>query len=66
MKKNIVSPFIELLWDIVSDPHSDHLIYWSSNGTSFYIIDQEMFTFDVLSRHFKHANLSSFIRQVTI
>lgn len=64
MKKNIISPFIELIWDIVSDPSLDHILSWSPNGTSFCIHNQELFSQDILARHFKHSNLSSFIRQV--
>lgn len=65
MKKNVVSPFIELIWDLISNPDSDHIVSWSPNGTSFCIIDPQAFADIILSKHFKHANISSFVRQVS-
>ena len=39
MSKSEVSKFIETLWEIVSDGGCDHIIGWSSGGTSFFIYD---------------------------
>lgn len=64
MKKNIISPFIELIWDIIQDPNYSHAICWGPNGTSFYITDPEAFSTEILAKNFKHGNLSSFVRQV--
>lgn len=64
MKKNVVSPFIEMIWEIVSDPLSDHIIRWSPNGTSFCITSPSAFAEEILTTSFKHGNISSFVRQV--
>jgi hypothetical protein len=66
MRRNTVSQFIETIWEIVSDPNSDSIIRWSPHGTSFSILDTEIFAKDIVPHHFNHSNLSSFIRQVTL
>ena len=66
MKKNVVSPFIEMIWEIVSDPQTDNIIAWSPNGTSFCITDSKLFADDILTTSFKHGNISSFVRQVIL
>lgn len=66
MRKNAVSQFIETIWEIVSDPNSDVIIRWSSHGTSFSILDTDLFAKEIIPQHFNHSNLSSFIRQVRL
>lgn len=66
MKKNVVSPFIEMIWEIVSDPETDPIITWSANGTSFCILNPDLFAEQILTTSFKHGNISSFVRQVTL
>lgn len=64
MKKNVVSPFIEMIWEIVSDPQTDHIVSWNPNGTSFCITNSQIFADEILTTSFKHGNISSFVRQV--
>lgn len=64
MKRNTVSQFIETIWEIVSDPLCDEIIRWNPHGTSFSILDTEIFEKNIIPRYFNHSNLSSFIRQV--
>ena len=64
MRRNTVSQFIETIWEIVSDPDSDEIICWNPHGTSFSILDTDLFASNIIPKHFNHSNLSSFIRQV--
>lgn len=65
MKKNVVSPFIEMIWELVSDPETDHIVSWGTNGTSFCITEPRLFADEILTTKFKHGNISSFVRQVS-
>lgn len=59
-----IPQFIRKLFNILNDPrHSEH-IHWSQNGDSFIIVDPIEFCNTVLASHFKHSNISSFIRQL--
>lgn len=58
------SPFVEKTYNLVDSPETDHIISWSDNGTSFTIWKPELLERDLLSKHFKHSNMSSFIRQL--
>lgn len=43
MRRNVVSQFIESIWEIVSDAESDDVICWNAHGTSFLILDTQLF-----------------------
>jgi len=64
MTKSTISPFVELIWNIIEDPNTHHIVTWGPNGTSFYILDPSGFVQNILSRFFRHGNISSFVRQV--
>ncbi|CAM0872080.1 unnamed protein product [Alopecurus aequalis] len=59
-----VAPFLTKLYEMVSDPATDHVISWTDAGNSFVVSDAHAFERDLLRRHFKHSNFSSFIRQL--
>ena len=59
-----VNAFIAKLWRILNDEHYAHLIHWDSKGLGFMITDPTAFSKTILPVFFKHANLSSFIRQL--
>lgn len=59
-----VPPFLTKVYDMVSDPATDKVISWTQAGSSFVISDSHAFERDLLRRHFKHSNFSSFIRQL--
>lgn len=63
MHKN--SPeFIEKLYAMLEDGCNEQYIRWNINGLSFIIINPPEFARNVLENHFKHGNLSSFVRQL--
>ncbi|TSS72712.1 Heat shock factor protein 4 [Bagarius yarrelli] len=63
---NNVPAFLTKLWMLVEDPETNHLICWSTTGTSFHVFDQGRFAKEVLPKYFKHNNMASFIRQLNM
>ncbi|KAJ2068868.1 Heat shock transcription factor [Coemansia sp. S155-1] len=61
-----VTPFLNKLRSMVDDRSSDDLIRWSEDGLSFVVLRHEEFAKEVLPRFFKHANFSSFVRQLNM
>ncbi len=59
-----VAPFIIKTYDMVNDAATDHIISWTSDGTSFTVKSTETFSKELLPLHFKHNNFSSFVRQL--
>ncbi|KAI8467345.1 MAG: hypothetical protein J3K34DRAFT_37862 [Monoraphidium minutum] len=57
-------PFLTKTYDIVEDPSSDPIVSWGPDGTSFIVWKPPEFSRDLLPRHFKHNNFSSFVRQL--
>eukprot|EP00475_Leptophrys_vorax_P039911 TRINITY_DN730_c0_g1_i1.p1 TRINITY_DN730_c0_g1~~TRINITY_DN730_c0_g1_i1.p1 ORF type:complete len:259 (-),score=78.84 TRINITY_DN730_c0_g1_i1:82-858(-) len=56
--------FMEKLRSILEDASLHHLVRWMEYGASFEVSNPEQFASQVLPRYFKHANFSSFIRQL--
>jgi hypothetical protein len=56
--------FIASLWHMVDDHSTDDLISWAPDGRSFIVKDKEGLQEQLLPIHFKHANFSSFMRQL--
>ncbi|KAK1784870.1 hypothetical protein P4O66_018309 [Electrophorus voltai] len=61
-----VPAFLNKLWTLVEDPDTNHLICWSTTGTSFHVFDQGRFAKEVLPKYFKHNNMASFVRQLNM
>lgn len=58
--------FVSKLYQMVSDPSTDHLIKWSSTGESFLVLKPEDFAKSLCSLFFKHNNWQSFVRQLNM
>uniref|UniRef100_G1TSK3 HSF-type DNA-binding domain-containing protein n=1 Tax=Oryctolagus cuniculus TaxID=9986 RepID=G1TSK3_RABIT len=61
-----IPSFLAKLWSLVEDPALDELVCWSQSGQSFYIMDEQIFSKEVLPKYFKHNNMSSFVRQLNL
>ncbi|KAL3532638.1 hypothetical protein ACH5RR_006159 [Cinchona calisaya] len=57
-------PFLKKTFELVDDPETDSVISWSSTSTSFVVWDPHKFSRELLPKHFKHNNFSSFVRQL--
>ena len=49
---------------ILEDKNYINIVRWSTGGNSFLIVEPNEFAKIVLSHHFKHSNISSFVRQL--
>ncbi|KAF7731403.1 hypothetical protein EC973_000211 [Apophysomyces ossiformis] len=58
--------FVHKLYNMVVDKQYQHLIAWNYTGTSFVVCNIMEFSRDVLPKHFKHSNFSSFVRQLNM
>ncbi|CAA3008386.1 heat stress transcription factor A-2-like [Olea europaea subsp. europaea] len=59
--KEVAPPsFLKKTFEMVDDPNTDSLISWSSTRNSFIVWDPHKFSMDLLPKHFKHNNFSSF------
>ncbi|KAI5181099.1 hypothetical protein PAEPH01_2795, partial [Pancytospora epiphaga] len=62
--KTNLPQFIEKLYSILNDSQYASCIGWGLSDDSFVIINPSEFSTNVLAKHFKHRNLSSFVRQL--
>ena len=46
------------------EPGTQSLIHWAPHGQSFLVTNEYLFAQQVMRRHFKHTNFSSFVRQL--
>ncbi|GJQ12702.1 hypothetical protein GpartN1_g4493.t1 [Galdieria partita] len=60
----ISSPFLRKLLSIVEEMDTQHLCSWTKSGWSFVVWHPIRFENEVLPRHYKHSNFSSFVRQL--
>ncbi|GLC55979.1 hypothetical protein PLESTB_001051300 [Pleodorina starrii] len=51
-------------YDLVDDPATDSIVSWGPDGCSFIVWKPPEFARDLLPKHFKHNNFSSFVRQL--
>ncbi|KAE8077485.1 hypothetical protein FH972_016045 [Carpinus fangiana] len=61
---NPLPPFLRKLYAMVDDPATDSVVSWSDGNNSFVVWNAHEFAAKLLPKHFKHKNLSSFIRQL--
>uniref|UniRef100_A0A2N9G7T6 HSF-type DNA-binding domain-containing protein n=1 Tax=Fagus sylvatica TaxID=28930 RepID=A0A2N9G7T6_FAGSY len=57
-------PFLTKTFDMVDDLSTNHIVSWNRLGTNFVVWDPHSFSTNLLPRHFKHNNFSSFVRQL--
>ncbi|KAI8047592.1 HSF-type DNA-binding-domain-containing protein [Gilbertella persicaria] len=65
-KSNSSNTFVHKLYNMVVDTQYQHLIAWNYTGSSFIVCNIMEFSRDVLPKHFKHNNFSSFVRQLNM
>lgn len=58
--------FVSKLHEMVNDSQYQHLISWNFSGTSFVVCNIMEFSRELLPKHFKHNNFSSFVRQLNM
>ncbi|OIT20096.1 PREDICTED: heat stress transcription factor A-2-like [Nicotiana attenuata] len=64
LRDMVPPPFLKKTFEMVDDPNTDSIISWSNTKISFVVWDPHKFSIDLLPKHFKHNNFSSFIRQL--
>ena len=60
-----VSPFLAKTFELVEDPATDGVVSWGAARNSFVVRDPHAFAAELLPRRFKHANFSTFLRQLS-
>ncbi|CAO3689063.1 unnamed protein product [Umbelopsis ramanniana] len=66
VKMSSNNTFVHKLYNMVVDVQYQHLIAWNYTGSSFIVCNIMEFSRDVLPKHFKHNNFSSFVRQLNM
>lgn len=61
---NNASEFVRKLFRMLEDPSHQDVARWGKEGDTFVVVEGEKFTRSILPKHFKHSNMSSFIRQL--
>ncbi|CAN6216543.1 unnamed protein product [Urochloa humidicola] len=59
-----VPPFLAKTFELVEDPATDAVVSWGAARNSFVVWDPHKFAAGLLPRRFKHANFSTFLRQL--
>jgi hypothetical protein len=65
-QRRLIPVFLAKLFDIVSNPQLSHIVCWTKKGDNFKVLDESMFCQQILALHFKHSNMSSFVRQLNM
>ncbi|OIW02805.1 hypothetical protein TanjilG_29581 [Lupinus angustifolius] len=63
-QKSVPAPFLTKTYQLVDDSHTDHIVSWSHDQTTFVVWRPSQFATDLLPNYFKHNNFSSFVRQL--
>lgn len=58
------APFLTKTFQLVDDPTTDHVVSWGEDDATFVVWRPPEFARDILPKHFKHNNFSSFVRQL--
>lgn len=66
LKSGKVSKFILRLYEMINSSKNISTITWVDSGSSFAILNTSSFTSELLKKHFKHKNYSSFVRQLNL
>ncbi|KAK7386636.1 hypothetical protein VNO78_26970 [Psophocarpus tetragonolobus] len=64
LSQNAPPPFLSKTYDMVDDPSTDSIVSWTPTNNSFVVWNPPEFARDLLPKHFKHNNFSSFVRQL--
>lgn len=63
-QRPLPTPFLIKTYHLVDDPAVDDVISWNPDGSTFVVWNPTVFARDLLPKHFKHNNFSSFVRQL--
>ncbi|KFK27929.1 hypothetical protein AALP_AA8G449200 [Arabis alpina] len=63
-QRSVPTPFLIKTFNLVEDPSINDIISWNEDGSSFIVWNPTDFAKDLLPKHFKHNNFSSFVRQL--
>ncbi|KAF8087626.1 hypothetical protein N665_0574s0013 [Sinapis alba] len=63
-QRTVPTPFLTKTLNLVEDPSINDVISWNEDGFSFVVWNPTDFAKDLLPKHFKHNNFSSFVRQL--
>ncbi|GMJ13562.1 ARABIDOPSIS THALIANA HEAT SHOCK TRANSCRIPTION FACTOR B2A, heat shock transcription factor B2A [Hibiscus trionum] len=58
------TPFLTKTYQLVDDHTTGDVISWNHDGSTFIVWNPTVFARDLLPKHFKHNNFSSFVRQL--
>lgn len=63
-QRTMPTPFLTKTYQLVDDHSVDDVISWNEDGSTFIVWNPTEFARDLLPKHFKHNNFSSFVRQL--
>lgn len=63
-QRTALTPFLTKTFNLVEEPSINDVISWNEDGSSFVVWNPTDFAKDLLPKHFKHSNFSSFVRQL--
>ncbi|KAK2367015.1 heat stress transcription factor B-2b [Trifolium repens] len=63
-QRSIPTPFLIKTYNLVEDKSIDDVISWNEDGSTFIVWNPTVFASNLLPKHFKHNNFSSFVRQL--